>query len=699
MKRLISAFAIFIVAAVLLSGCSEESRPSPVRPAGEALPAGEEDAPPAEGDAQGAEAETTPATDVEATPVTAGTPTPVPTPTPRPTPTPTPSPTPTAVATITQPSPTTTPEPPAETGLEPTPAPGDGTVPTPPSQPEIASGGALAGESATSTETDLAARGEDGPSSEAATSTVAVAEAAPAPEPVSEIRLTGVRTQANRPGQIQFVFSLRDQDGRAVDVPADVIRGATRIFEQVIAVAGAEETAAAEGPPAAEDGLDGAEDLLVETGDRLSIGDEQATAVTEASDAAQKWEEIDYTETTIIVRTADVFLQEVVFVLDFTSSMAGARLSDGSSGTQAMIEALFRAIDRLPENHRIGVVEFHDRNVEPGVLSRLTTDRKAIRTMVSAFATSPFDPGSSRVWDSIGTAATLFTGPAENPSVVKSIVFITDGRDTSSNLTRNEVGAGASSDGLQLYGVGVGDVFGEAELKAMVRSTGGVYYAVRTQEKLQSQLEFLAGDLLKQYQVSYTSLRGGTYLVRLEIELAQVVWTFESEPLDSAEFAGPDIEGRIAIDTPQVDLEEGVAKVSLRALHVPRNIARFRFRLDAPDAVEISLVPKAEGGLVEEWELSGPDAQGFFDLSAKRRLEFGEFGLLFRITLSGITEDTVEVPLEFDNSIYTGGKSFNHPPAIVLGEPKEVEVAEESAPPPPPVIIPESIYRRWGRQD
>ena len=42
--------------------------------------------------------------------------------------------------------------------------------------------------------------------------------------------------------------------------------------------------------------------------------------------------------------------------------MSSARLSDGSSGVEAMLRAFEAALAVLPSAHRTGVVEFHDRN-------------------------------------------------------------------------------------------------------------------------------------------------------------------------------------------------------------------------------------------------------------------------------------------------------------------------------------------------
>ena len=138
---------------------------------------------------------------------------------------------------------------------------------------------------------------------------------------------------------------------------------------------------------------------------------QKATQIYERGPETVEWQEIDYSETSFFVHTAENFDLEVVFVLDFTNSMAQARLPDGQSGIAAMLDAFTASLGVMPGAHRIGVVEFHDRNVEPGVLSALTTNREAIRDRTSEFSQSGFDPGSSRGWDSVVAGVNLFSTP------------------------------------------------------------------------------------------------------------------------------------------------------------------------------------------------------------------------------------------------------------------------------------------------
>ena len=57
--------------------------------------------------------------------------------------------------------------------------------------------------------------------------------------------------------------------------------------------------------------------------------------------------------------------------------------------------------------------------------------------------------------------------------MVKALVFISDGRDTSSLRSRDDAAGIAAEEGIQFYALGIGEVFEEEPLAAMVRSTGG----------------------------------------------------------------------------------------------------------------------------------------------------------------------------------------------------------------------------------
>ena len=452
------------------------------------------------------------------------------------------------------------------------------------------------------------------------TKTTEVPMQAPTQTAFEEINFTSVTTLTSLPSQVQIVFSLRDQNGHSIVLPAEEIKNAARVYER--------------------------------------------------GETDDDWEEIDYSETSFFVHTAENFQLEVVFVLDFTNSMAQATLPDGGSGIDAMMSAFESAALSLPETHRIGVVEFHDRNVEPVVLSPLTTDRDAVLSSVRQFVESGFDHGSSRVWDSVVVGSDLFS---RGTGVVRGLVFLSDGRDTSSVNTREQAARYAGESGVQLYAMGVGEVHQEDELRDAVLSTGGSYYPARELAGLGDQLSVIASDLRGQYKLSYITLRRtGVWQARLSVVLRGAEGDFRTDTFDAARFFGPDNRGVVRFDPPSLDRAAGTATLFMRALHVPRNIDRIRFKLNTSKPAAVELVAGADGGLLGGWTLSGPDEGGFYEASSGEPIEFGNFGPLFRLTLSGVTEKRLRIPVAFDNSIYTGGKEFSHTSHITIGQPVKI---------------------------
>ncbi|MYB75851.1 MAG: VWA domain-containing protein [Chloroflexi bacterium] len=434
--------------------------------------------------------------------------------------------------------------------------------------------------------------------------------ATPVPSEVTALNFTGVRVLLSEPSQVQATFSLRDQDGSPVILPGSDVQRATRIFER--------------------------------------------------GDGEEEWEELDYTETNFFVHSAERFALEVVFILDFTRSMTTWQLPDGTAGSTLMRHALERALDRLAEAHRVGVVAFHDRNAEPVILAFPTTDRDFIRTEVAQFAESGFDSGSSRLWDAVARGLDLFSVEEGLPvDVTRALVFLSDGRDTSSVQTRDDVVQLAQERGVQLYPLGLGEVYQESDLRTLATATNGAYYAVAELAELEAQFTALVNDFAGQYKLSYTTLRrSGAYAVRIETTLGDVTGVFTSAALPFGEIYSPDTQGRIAVDPPTVDLEEQTATTFVRALHVPRNIQHFRFTLPIDLPTTVSLVSADEGGLLDGWELSEPDSVGYWSATGPAPLPFGNFGLLFKVVVSDVTAEDIAIPIVFDNSGYTGNKQF-----------------------------------------
>ena len=109
----------------------------------------------------------------------------------------------------------------------------------------------------TPSETDLA---EAELEASAVSDSESPSEAGATSEP--QINLAGVRTRINQPGQIQFVFSPRDENNHAVVVSAEAVRAGMRIFEQEVAAVVVEE----EGEVGEDPVVPEIEELLAEGG-------------------------------------------------------------------------------------------------------------------------------------------------------------------------------------------------------------------------------------------------------------------------------------------------------------------------------------------------------------------------------------------------------------------------------------------------
>ena len=275
--------------------------------------------------------------------------------------------------------------------------------------------------------------------------------------------------------------------------------------------------------------------------------------------------------------------------------------------------------------------------------------------------------------------ADLFSIRSQNPRAIRALVFLSDGRDTSSVVTREQAAAYAGERGVQLYAVGVGEVFQEDELRSSARSTDGAYYSARDLNLIQEQLQLLVGDLRGQYQLTYITLRRtGEYEVVIGTEIAGVWGETHVGAFDVASFFGPDNQGVIEFDPPTVDRANNRATTFMRARHVPRNIDRIRFKVETSKPLQVDLVPGRDGGIMEGWSLSGPDAGGWYEASSSTPLEFGSLGPLFRVTLSQVTEKSLRIPVTFDNSIYDGGKGIG-PLLLAIGQPPKMYWANEAA--------------------
>ena len=413
--------------------------------------------------------------------------------------------------------------------------------------------------------------------------------------------------ETKKPSRVEIDFRLRDQDGDALELSAADVESNVTVYEQA--------------------------------------------ANTDI------WEEIIYAAAGMRVSDAAMIDTEIVFVLDFTAGTHGISLPDGRTGTEAMLEGFQKTLDSLPDAYRVGVVEFHDRNSDPTVLSALTADHASVRSRVSNFAGGIIDHGSPRGWDAAIKGISLFSSMDANSGTTRALVLISNGRDAGSSAVFDDIAASASDVGASVHVVGIGNVANVDQMRNLAIETGGAYHEAEDAPQIAAQTQSPIQDILGTYRLTYVTWRAtGEYSTQLRIEHLGLSAETVAGPFDGASFLGPDNEGIIVHDPFAVDTENATAEVYIRALHVPRGVDRIRLNPSLLKPVQVQLVPSADGGLLDDWNIEGPDQDGYYEASSEVAIPFGSSGLLFKLTYSDVTGRGPYSWLVFDETVYGDAK-------------------------------------------
>lgn len=376
-------------------------------------------------------------------------------------------------------------------------------------------------------------------------------------------------------------------------------------------------------------------------------------------------QEIDYSETSYFVHPSTSLELDMVLLLDFTNSMASWQ-EGGKTGIGLEVDWAKELIDQLAATHRMAIMEYHDRNLDAGVVAPFNSDKTALNAALDGFVARNIDHGSSRVWDALYSAVEVFDVDPKSDKQ-RTVFFITDGRETSSDKTPADIVTAAKQKQVNVFIIGAGNVTNETSLQTIASQTVGEYYPAGDIESFRSKLQQITRDLGGQYKLSYITLkRSGNHDVKVQLLYGAMHGSFDTT-LDLGSIYGDDRVGMITFDSPTM-LSNKLSVVA-RAQHVPRNINRFRFKLDTTKPYTVTLPQAVDGGLCEGWAVDVPDIEGYLDVSATVPLKFGDFGPLFQITVDDVTETAITILFTLDTSIYSDGKTFTYPANIIYRAP------------------------------
>ena len=434
------------------------------------------------------------------------------------------------------------------------------------------------------------------------------------PQPDPRINFTNRRAECDKPQIIRFYFSLRDEEGHAVIIDEDDMQSAFRISEY----------------------------------------DFEKYA----------WEEVCYEETAYNPTPAANLSMAVAIVLDFTNSMKQFN-EGGLNGIDQMIEGVELILDALGPAHQVSIIEYHhEQPLEPTILTGPTTDKQVAAQAIRDFAEDLQENGGTRSWDAmcLGVSELL---PLNVD--VKLLIALSDGFDTSSELcTDNDLIDAASAGRVQIFALGYGTYDEHLDnLKRVALATGGVYYSAPSVSDLRSQLETVARDLGGQYNLSYVTLNPEDAITtRVGVTYGGRSGEYDTLVVIQDSCGGDVRVGEIQVDRPVVG-PGNTATMFARITYTPRHIRSIRFKLGTDaEQTDITFPTRTDGGICEDWGLSGPDVDGFYTAEGDT-LRFGIEGLFAKIDLTGV-ECGMHIPFDVDNSIYPEGKYFVHPEEIVL---------------------------------
>ncbi len=379
-------------------------------------------------------------------------------------------------------------------------------------------------------------------------------------------------------------------------------------------------------------------------------------------------------ETGVQIQRGTARQLRVALVLDYTFSMQST-----TGAISAMEEAAKNTLlPALNEDALVSVTEFHREDMSAMEVVPFTFDRAYTSARIDAIQSEIVLFGASAMLDALkDTAETFDADMADGED--RYIILFTDGDDTSSIATNNDVINLARARGIRIYAINFGNDTVASDLVELSNGTDGTLFTAGTIAEFDSSFQQIVRDLDGQYNLRWASLaRRGTPLTpsfTLMLGDDAVSYTATEDFIPTEHVGNGVLEGKLRFI---VSDNRTATTVFLRADYVPRFINAFTMYLSSDMGFVVTAVDGDNDGLFAGWTMTqtdDPDNGGMTleFVSAGQPIPFGTFGPMLRITFDTLL--SAEVPLFntvfVDNSLYngTGGQSFvvegyeNTPPA------------------------------------
>jgi VWFA-related protein len=220
-----------------------------------------------------------------------------------------------------------------------------------------------------------------------------------------------------------------------------------------------------------------------------------------------------------------------IAILIDTSRSEERTLPDEKAAARSFIEAVMR-----PDRDEAAIVSFTgDVTLEQGFTGNLSRLRQAIDRVefvppsgyigggVVVGSTPPISDtnqmlaGSTAIWDAVWASSNELLGQSAD-NTRRTIILLTDGEDTISQVKMHEAIERAQKADALIYAIGIGDSYqggvDEGSLRKITEQTGGRAYFPRSESELRSAFMQIQRELREQYLVAYSpsnKARDGSY--------------------------------------------------------------------------------------------------------------------------------------------------------------------------------------------
>ena len=421
---------------------------------------------------------------------------------------------------------------------------------------------------------------------------------------------------------------------------------------------------------------------------------------------------VDPAETSVILQGVNQGVAAKVLkaylVMDFTESVAdavgGALDSNGIPvAVDAEVSAAQAFVNQQSTNAQIGIYEFHRDDEAPQKVMSLTTDKTLLNNDLAGIWTNYVQnfPAGSRCWDAL--VAAIQSLGTNNVAEDHVVVFCSDGGDTSSTNTFQNVINDASNANVQVYCVGFGDEIDTNTLLSITSQTQGRYYEATNLTTLAADFATIGKDVNGQYylrwatlnrtnnvfmpsfQISYQGLiatsppnpppfiSGTNYVVDTNAvpPATNAVYIYTTNyiisPYSSTKFAGNVTVGSLQLES---DADVQPSAITLLANYVPRYLRQLHLHYRANWPCTLSLQSTNFGDQLYGWSLTqtndGAGGQWAWITSSNQEIlassiPFASFGPLLNFAFQDILNASNAFSIfAFDNTIYTntGGQSL-----------------------------------------